>query len=164
MGTKAVEARGEKGFGPVAKMTSEAFKALSDADRVQYEQKFAQKMAEYKEAYAAYAEKAQAEKPITSKESPAGKRSWQKSETPTKPPAAKRGRAKAKETTASPEFEADIVKAAERDGLLANLSNLARRPEIVAQKIPPIDLLRVLKENGGLVNKAKAALLGACGV
>merc|ERR1711930_32547 len=44
--TKAVEARGEKGFGPVAKMTSEAFKALSDAEKAQYEQKSAQKMAE----------------------------------------------------------------------------------------------------------------------
>merc|ERR1711879_941203 len=97
-------------------------------------------------------------------ERPKAKRGREKSETPTKPPAAKRGRATAKETAASPEFEADIVKSAEQDGLLANLSNLARRPEIVAQKIAPIDLLRVLKENGGLVNKAKAALLGACGV
>merc|ERR1719389_1124923 len=52
--TKAVEARGEKGFGPVAKMTSEAFKALSEEEKAAYEEKYAQKVAAYKEALAAY--------------------------------------------------------------------------------------------------------------
>jgi len=75
--TKAVEAKGEKGFGPVAKMTSEAFKALSDEEKATYEKKYEQKMLEYKEAYAAYAEKIEAEKPEapqeTPQESPKGK-------------------------------------------------------------------------------------------
>merc|ERR1711988_13253 len=97
--TKAVEAKGEKGFGPVAKMTSEAFKALSDEEKATYEKKYEQKMLEYKEAYAAYAEKIEAEKPEapqeTPQESPKGKRSQQSSGTAAKAPAAKRGRTKA---------------------------------------------------------------------
>jgi len=52
------------------------------------------------------------------------------------------------------------VKAAEKDGLLAGLSSLATRPEIAAKGLQPMELLKVLKQSGGLVNKAKAALMG----
>merc|ERR1719195_1481453 len=54
--TKIVEAKGEKGFGPVAKMTSEAFKALSDVQRAAYEEKFKEAQARYQKALAAYNE------------------------------------------------------------------------------------------------------------
>merc|ERR1719379_2846792 len=63
--TKAVEAKGEKGFGPVAKMTSEAFKALSEEEKAAYEEKYAQKVSAYKEALAAYSEKKATEAPAT---------------------------------------------------------------------------------------------------
>jgi hypothetical protein len=158
--TKVLAEKGEKGFGPVAKMTSEAFKALSDVEKSTYEQKYAQKVAEYKEAYASYAAKIQAESPTTSEESPVAKRSRKANDTPPKP-TAKRGRKAVKETTVDIEFEADVVAAAEKSGLLANLTNLARRPDVASRKFPPMDLLKALQENDGLVNKTKAALLGA---
>merc|ERR1712046_184174 len=107
---------------------------------------------EYKQAYAAYAKKADAQRPTASQESSKAKRSQETNGTPTKLPPAKRGRTAAKQISTGPEFEADIVAAAEKEGLLASLSNLAQRPEIATQKLPPMRLLNALKDNGGLVS------------
>merc|ERR1712060_887866 len=51
--------------------------------------------------------------------------------------------------------------AAEKAGLAAMLQNLARRPDIVAKDFDSTKLLEALSNSGGLVNKAKTALLGA---
>jgi len=59
--TKACEAKGEKGFGPVAKMTGEAYKALSEAQKKPYEDKFKKAMEEYQVAIVAYKAKEAAE-------------------------------------------------------------------------------------------------------
>merc|ERR1712187_343250 len=52
-------------------------------------------------------------------------------------------------------------KEAEEHGLAGALKNLAARPEILKMELPAGKLLSALRENDGLVNKAKAALLGA---
>merc|ERR1719379_2996704 len=168
--TKAVEAKGEKGFGPVAKMTSEAFKALTSEEKAPYEEKYAQKVAAYNEALAAYNEKkaneAPAEKPASPVKVTPKKRGRQsagpESSEPAAASAAKRGRKAGggEAPQKAPDFDADVVAAADKEGLLGSLGNLARRPEILAKGIKPMELLNALKKNGGLVNKTKAELLG----
>merc|ERR1712110_75954 len=54
---KIVEAKGEKGFGPVAKMTSEAFKALTDMQRAPYEEKFKEAQLRYQKEREEYEKK-----------------------------------------------------------------------------------------------------------
>merc|ERR1719195_416457 len=68
--TKIVEAKGEKGFGPVAKMTSEAFKALTDVERAAYEEKFKEAQVKYQKEKEEY-EKKKAEELPANMESPA---------------------------------------------------------------------------------------------
>jgi len=85
---KACTAKGETGFGPVAKMTSEMFKALGEAERAGYEAKYNEKVAAYKVAIAAYSEKKAAEEPAAAAD--------------TSSPPAKRGR-----KAASPAGEAE---------------------------------------------------------
>jgi len=164
--TKAVAALGEKGFGPVAKMTSEAFKTLGEAEKAVYQEKFVQKFAAYKEAVEAYKKEKAAEqpseKPATPAKSPEKKRGRPTS-SPTSDPvakAAKRSGKAAKGAPAGPVFEASVVAAAEKEGLTSSLSNLAARPAILAKGLQPMVLLKALRENEGLVNKAQKALLG----
>merc|ERR1712061_773559 len=79
-------------------------------------------------------------------------------------PSAKRGKGK-KGIVLSPEPQVVIdpatLAAAEKAGLASMLQNLARRPDIVAQGFDSAKLLEALSNSGGLVNKAKTALLGA---
>merc|ERR1712061_917284 len=68
--TKIVEAKGEKGFGPVAKMTSEAFKALTDVQRAAYEERFKEAQVKYQKEKEEYEMKKAEELPANT-ESPA---------------------------------------------------------------------------------------------
>jgi len=157
---KIAEEKGEKGFGPLAKMISEAFKLLSEEDRKVYEEKAAKAMEEYKLLMTAYREKTATEAPEARDDATAGKRSRAAISTP--PKAAKRGRGAVKSNEiAGPCLPADLLAAAEKEGLREALENLARRPDITAKKCDAAEMLKTLKQCGGLVNKAKAALLGA---
>merc|ERR1740139_824504 len=133
--TKAVAALGEKGFGPVAKMTSEAFKTLGEAEKAVYQEKFAQKSEAYKEAVEAYKKEKAAEQPSEKPPTPEKKRGRPTS-SPTSDPvakAAKRSGKAAKGAPAGPVFEASVVAAAEKEGLASSLSNLAARPAGVVE-------------------------------
>jgi len=84
------------------------------------------------------------------------------------PPAAKRGRTasgssalKKPAADASPGISADLLKQAEGLGLAVQLKNLAARADVAGSSKSHEQMLAALKSNGGLVNKAKAALLGA---
>jgi len=157
---KIAKEKGEKGFGPVAKMVSEAFKQLSAEDRKVYEEKAAKAMEEHKVVMAAYREKRAAEAPAASEDATAGKRSRAAISTPPRP--AKRGRGAVKSSEiAGPSLPADLLAAAEKEGLREALENLARRPDVTAKKCDAAEMLKTLKECGGLVNRAKAAILGA---
>lgn len=158
--TKAVEAKGEKGFGPVAKMTSEAFKTLNEAEKAVYEQKYAQKVSAYAEALKAYKEKKAMEAPAEKPASPAKRGRPPAGPKSSSASAAKRGRKSGGDVPPAPDFDADVVAAADKEGLMTSLGNLARRPEILAKGLEPMEMLIALKKNGGLVNKTKAELLG----
>lgn len=136
--TQELQARGEKGFGPVAKMTSEAFKALKEDERRVYEERFKEAQDRYKQELAAY-EKKKAEKGPACDDKPTS---------PPKPSPRKRGgidndkaalpskRAKVSVKSApEPHINIDpsTLAAAERAGMATMLENLARRPEIVAK-------------------------------
>merc|ERR1712113_728263 len=54
-----------------------------------------------------------------------------------------------------------ILQDAEKLGFVAQIKNLAARPELQSGAVSQKDMLEALKASGGLVNKAKAALLGA---
>eukprot|EP00932_Pfiesteria_piscicida_P009301 SRR837773.20009.p2 GENE.SRR837773.20009~~SRR837773.20009.p2 ORF type:complete len:317 (-),score=181.91 SRR837773.20009:107-967(-) len=180
---KKCEAKGEKGFGAVAKMTSEAFKLLTDAQKKPYADKFTKAMEEYKVAMAAYKEKkAAAGETVEEDDAEASSPSPVKGKAKASPkasakkrtageaegaPAAKAGRgaakakAKGKAAEAGPALPAAVLAAAEKEGLRASLENLAKRPDVQAKGCEPAKLLEALRSHGGLVNKAKAAVLGA---
>merc|ERR1712196_522207 len=72
----------------------------------------------------------------------------------------KRGRPSAKPLT---EFvlEEKVLEAASKADMLEQLHNLAGRPDVLALKKTPQELLDALTANNGLVNAAKHSLLGA---
>jgi len=187
--TKAVEAKGEKGFGPVAKMTSEAWKAVSAEEKKPYEERFGKAQEEYKVALAAFKEKKAAEMPkkeeqATPSKAKAGKKApkAQKEASPKKrgrkaaaadgddtpqkstAPAAKRGRkpvgTSGKDEAAGLVLPEELLLAAEKENLRTALENLAKRPDIVEKNCDGAKMLDALKQAGGLVNKAKSLLLG----
>jgi len=98
-------------------------------------------------------------------ESPAAKKAKGKAK-PESPPAKKakgEGRGKKKEA-ASPEgvkIPPEILEQAKKEKFEAALTNLASRQDVVDKNISADKLLAALQKSGGLVNKAKAALLGA---
>jgi len=185
--TKVAQAKGEKGFGAVAKIASEAFKALSEEEKKPYQEKVDKLMKAYKLAMVAYKEKKGADQPdeaedpspakaspkskkasakaspakAKAKASPAGKKREQPPKEAAAPPA-KKGRSAAKGKDAEDSgLPKALLAAAEKEGLKVELENLAKRPEIKAKGLGGDALLEALKDAGGLVNKAKAALLGA---
>lgn len=186
--TKAVEAKGEKGFGPVARMTSEAWKALSAEEKNPYQEKFAKAQGEHKAAFGAYREKKAAEEPKEEEQATPSKAKAGRKATPKAAPKApkQRGRKAADATAAAPKAPNDfatprkptvpaakrgrnvagpalseeLLLAAEKVNLRTALENLAKRPEIVEQNCDGGKMLEALKQAGGLVNKAKSILLG----
>lgn len=176
----------DKNFGKMAKRAGELWKAMSEAEKEPYEKKaqeakadYASAMEEYKKSESfATVQAARAEAKAAAKASPAkGKRGKNASaDSPAKSPAAsKRGRPadsatpnktspaakKGRKAKGAPEedidMDADVLKAA---GEMAGaLKNLAKRPEAKGKSADA--LLKILKANDGLVNKAKAALAAA---
>jgi len=148
----------------VAKAAGAQFKALSDAAKKPYQDKFLQKQEEYKKAVDEYKaahpdaaadedeeddeqnEKASPKKRATADSNPS--------------PRAKRGRAAKASTPAAPEIDAALWKEAQNQGLDAQLRNLVSRPDVQASGKTQKQILEALKSNNGLVNKAKAVLLG----
>lgn len=102
--TKAVEAKGEKGFGPVARMTSEAWKALSAEEKNPYQEKFAKAQGEHKAAFGAYREKKAAEEPKEEEQATPSKAKAGRKATPKAAPKAPKqsGRKAADATAAAP--------------------------------------------------------------
>jgi len=147
----------------VAKAAGAQWKALSEDARKPYEATYARKREEYVKAMQDY-------KPPEAdihdmlekveKKTPSKKRA--KTETATPSPAAKVARG-AKKSSASKEVEidAEVLKEAESLKLVSQIKNLLGRPDVASSGKSHKDMLDVLKNNDGLVNKAKVALLGA---
>lgn len=154
----------------VAKAAGQQWKALADDAKQPYEAKYAKKAEEYKKAMEQYTppveetpkdgESGNSEK--AEKQTPSKKRP--KADTTTPTPKAKRGRqADGKKSAESKEFELDekVLKEAESLKLVSQLKNLLGRPDVASSGKSQEAMLHALKESDGLVNKAKAALLGA---
>merc|ERR1712150_31151 len=61
--------------------------------------------------------------------------------------------------TTDSEFDEKVLEEASRADMLAQLRNLAGRPDVLALGRSSQELLNALKANGGMVNAAKRALL-----
>jgi len=61
--------------------------------------------------------------------------------------------------TTDPMFDEKVLEEASKADMLAQLRNLAGRPDVLALGRSPEELLDALKANGGMVNAAKRALL-----
>jgi hypothetical protein len=74
-----------------------------------------------------------------------------------------RGRGRSTSSVAQPmtAIDAAVLAEAAKQGYEAQLKNLAARPEVVASGKSALEMLGFLTKSGGLVNPAKAALLGA---
>jgi len=177
----------DKNFGKMAKRAGELWKSLSEAEKEPYEKKAQESKADYASAMEEYeksesfatVQAARAEAKAAAKASPAkgkrGKKASADSPAKSSPAAGKRGRPadsatpnktspaakKGRKAKGAPEedidIDADVLKAA---GEMAGaLKNLAKRPEPKGKSADA--LLKILKANDGLVNKAKAALAAA---
>jgi len=146
----------------VAKVAGAQWKALSEAQRQPYEATFAKKTEEYKKAMEEYTPPAPEVPDVveSEKKTPSKKRALPERSTPS--PAAKAKKV-SKKSSASKEVEIDanVLKEAENLKLVAQIKNLLGRPEIVSSGKSHKEMLDALKNSDGLVNKAKAALLGA---
>jgi len=145
--TKAVEAKGEKGFGPVAKMTSEAWKAVCAEEKKPYEERFAKAKEEYKVAFAAFKEKKAAEEPKKEEQA-----------TPSKAKAGKKAPKAPKEASPKKRGRKAAVAAADGDGTpqksAAPAAKRGRKPsgangkeEAAGSVLPEELLLAAEKEN-----------------
>jgi len=163
----------------VARKAGEVWKALTDADRQPYEQKAkekkeayeqylasdegASKLKEFKEAQQAAKDqlkptvKADPQEKGEEKASPAKKRGAAKEIAPP----SKRGRGAKASSPEEPTIPEDVLKEAEKLQMNGQLKNLMSRAEVAASGKSPKQVLAALQDSGGLVNKAKAALLGA---
>merc|ERR1712190_413266 len=152
----------------VTKKGSEEWKALLEEEKKPYEDRAtkakedydafiateegAAALNAYKEATAAVAYKPTLATPEKKRESPVGSQGTT---------AAKKSRKSTAVASPSVVIDAVVLAEAEKGGLRAALENLAARSEIVSREVKGLDLLKALKQSGGLVNKAKAAILGA---
>jgi len=59
------------------------------------------------------------------------------------------------------ELDEPTLKQARNHGFESALVNLSKRSDVMSSGKTPADLLKALEGSGGLVNKARAALLGA---
>ena len=161
--TKQAEAAGDTGFGAAAKLASVAWKTLPEEEKLAYDERFKVAMAKYKEDMAAYAETHSMQAGGENKFSPAKGTNKRASNEPA-PHSAKaaRGKSAAKiESAMIIDLGAAVQAEADKYGYGTALVNLARRPELAGKDFDGNALLKALQNSGGLVNKAKAALLGA---
>lgn len=164
---------GSNPISDVAKAAGARWKALSESEKKPYEEKFVEKMKEFRTAMEAYkaSNLAAEEKEEEEKEekTPAPKRTKaEKSEAPpakrakkdeqVAAPKAKAGKAKGPEV---PEIDAGILAEAKKLGWDGQLRILASREDVKALGKKDKDLLAALKTSNGLVNPARRAMLGA---
>lgn len=141
----------------VSKAASEKWKSMSEADKEPYEAKYQQAKAKYEEEMKAWKEATPTPESKKRSASPT-------EETPSakKSKVAGRGRPKAKKTEtadAPHEIDAEVLAKASKLNLEPQLKNLAARAEM--KGISSDKLLKALESSNGLVNSAKAKLLGA---
>lgn len=170
----------------VSKLAGERWKALSAEEKKPFESEYATKKAAYEKAMKSYAPpagaadgseddneeeeeaqqtsaKAKVAKKANKESAKEPKKKMSKTETPkkrkteAKPAPKKRARTVASEPVGV-ELSDAVIKKAQGLGMEPALRNLAKRDGI---SVSGPKLLAVLEANGGLVNKAKAALLGA---
>lgn len=155
--TAQAAATGDKSFGGGAKLASAAWKGLAEAEKAKFEERFQGLKRKYEEDFAAYnASKPEVDTTTVAAESPV------KAKSPGRPRKAAKTDANAKKPTAAAvQLDAALLEVAQRKGLKAALENLAARSDIVAAGLDGAKLLDALGAANGLVNKAKAALLGA---
>jgi len=167
----------------VSKAAGERWSALSAEDKKPYEEEYQQLKAQYATELKAWSEakgisadvkdeeedenedeekssphKAEAKK-ASPKKRVAGE-SKQKAESPPAKKAKATGTGKNKEAE-GPKIPADIIEKAKQSNLDGALTNLASRQDIADKNFAADKLLDALQKSGGLVNKAKATLLGA---
>merc|ERR1740121_315207 len=174
---KEAAAKGEAGFGAVARLVSAAWKELGAEEKGGYQAKFEEAKAKYEKDLAEY----RAANPVAtpSKSTPDAKRarpsvgatrgSATKGKKPPKSGAAdSSGGSAAKSKKPSPKsgavdpsiaFSEDVLEAAEALGYRSQLVNLAGRAEVASKGYSGLALLDALKGASGLVNKAKNAIL-----
>lgn len=155
----------------VARVGGARWKALPEAERKVYQEKFLAKNNEYTSALAEYkASGGSADAEEDKVASPPAKRQVRKrtaDESSKKEPKAKqvkRGRlsgAKGASPSDAVKIDQDVVEAAQKLKLEGALRNLASRTEIAALNLPGQKILEALKTSDGLVNAAKHKLLGA---
>jgi len=157
----------------VAKAAGAQFKALSDAAKKPYQERFIQKQIEYKKAMDEYKAShpdaaSDDEEDADENEEGSPEKAAPKTASPKKraaadsnpSPRAKRGRAAKASAPAAPEIDAVLLKEAQNKGLDAQLRNLVSRPDVQASGKTQKQMLEALNSSNGLVNKAKAVLLG----
>jgi len=146
----------------VTKLAGERWKAMGDEEKKPFEAEYEIKKAEYDKAMAAYTppakagEECSAEEPTPTKEVPkaaTGKTS--------SPKVANRGKGKAAAAGPAEVVEPAIADQATKDGLLDSLKTLIARPDVKDSGKSQAEVLKVLKENNGLVHPSRRALLGA---
>ncbi|CAE8706486.1 unnamed protein product, partial [Polarella glacialis] len=158
----------------VAKEAGRQWKELSEEARKPFQDRYLEKSEVYKKAKEEYMKKTgktgddeEEEEEGVEETSPAKKQkaSPKKRAAPasTEAPAAKRGRPGAKASAApeAPEIDSSVMTEATGLNLHVALKNLAARPDVLSSGKSHKELLEALKGNNGLVNKAKASLLGA---
>lgn len=150
------------------KALSEEEKKPYEADYQQHKEQYMTEVAAWKEAKGISAdakdedddeeeeEKGSPQKADAKKASPKKRAAKDKAESPAAKKA--KGKDKAKE---GPNIPAEIIEKAKKANLDGALTNLASRQDITEKNISADKLLDALEKSGGLVNKAKAILLGA---
>jgi hypothetical protein len=157
-----------KAAGVLWKALSEEEKKPYEADYQQHKEQYMTEVAAWKEAKGISAdakdedddeeeeEKGAPQKADAKKASPKKRAAKDKAESPAAKKA--KGKDKAKE---GPNIPAEIIEKAKKANLDGALTNLASRQDITEKNISADKLLDALEKSGGLVNKAKAILLGA---
>lgn len=169
----------------VSKAAGERWKALSEEAKKPYEAEYQQLKEQYQTELKAWKEakgisadakdddeeeeeeeKSPPQKADAKKASPKKRAAADAKEKPESPPAKKaKGAGKGKKKEASspegPKIPVEIIEQAKKAKLDGALTNLANRQDIVDKNISADKLLDALQKSGGLVNKARAALLGA---
>merc|ERR1711972_7295 len=152
MGASICEELGTKDIGAIAKHAGELWKAVSADDRIPFVEKANSAKQDYQKAKEAY-EKSRAAHPPVPKDATTPLMTASARREVAEVPASKRQR---RTTTCSARGGISAELLVEAGEHAAALQNLAARPE--ANGRDARELLKVLQENGGLVNKAKAAL------
>jgi len=174
----------------ISKAAGERWKALSEEDRKPYEAEYQKLKVQYQTELKAWKEekgisadakdddeeeeeeeknspqKADAKKVSPKKASPkkraAGDAKEKKPESPPAKKAKVAGKGKKQEASGTEsKIPAEIIEQAKKAKLDGALTNLASRKDIADKNISADKMLDALQKSGGLVNKARAALLGA---